>query len=212
MPHRAAFLCLACVAGVIVAAPAPRPKPKATGPWFTGWDEPTDVKGDCRFDRVGGKLTITVPGKRHRLDFDRNGRGFGLAASSRAPLLSRVVEGNFAVQVRVAATLTPAPGRRVGRPYAAGLLLLNGNTSVQKCLYYPLSREKPMYWRLERRGKTVTVKSSDDGARWLEEARTSHPDTPRKVKLAVVASSDGPGSFKAIFDKLKLTGGSAAKK
>src|SRR4051812_31099083 len=77
------------------AAPVPGEKP-----FQTSWDPPTDPDGDCTFQRVEGKLTITLPGSDHDLGIER-GR-------MNAPRLLRDVEGDFVVQVRVGGLFRPS--------------------------------------------------------------------------------------------------------
>lgn len=94
--HRFAALMLSCalVAGaVVVGAPAPLPRPSDV--WFTGWDEPEEGTGKCRFDRTGDRLTMTLSG--------RTGRPSGC-------WLSRVVEGDFVAQIRVRGNFRPSSG------------------------------------------------------------------------------------------------------
>ena len=55
------------------------------------WDKPVDPQGDCKFQNAGGKLTITVAGKRHDLSVE--GRRMTCAATVAD------VEGNFMAQV-----------------------------------------------------------------------------------------------------------------
>src|SRR5207253_2814760 len=96
------------------AAPAPLPRP-----WALGWDRPVDPLGDCRFERAGEVLTITVPGERH-----------GLEASGRylnAPRLLRDVKGDFS-SVRVGGGLRPG-GRN--RCRSAGLVVTDGRALVR---------------------------------------------------------------------------------
>ena len=140
-------------ASAIAAAPAPKPKPMPTGPWFDGWGEPVDKQKDCRFDRKGGKLTVTVPGKGHKLDIARDGGGFKLGADSAAPMLLRELEGDFAVRFRVAGAVT-APLGRAREAFTTGLVLLDGNKIVIYLLSYPVNK-KPMYLQVERRGHGI---------------------------------------------------------
>jgi hypothetical protein len=118
MNRLAAMLLCALLAAAVMAAPAPAPR--ASGPWFDGWDRPVDPRGDCRFERKGDKLTITVPGEGHELDV-KKGR-------LNAPYLLRNIEGDFAAQVRVGADFRHAElvGRGVER--GAGLLLVDEKT------------------------------------------------------------------------------------
>src|SRR5262245_31921936 len=128
MRPRLPLLALALLAAPLLAAPVPPPKPaKASGPWFDGWDKPVDPKGDCRFERKGDRLTLTVPGKgAHTLD---EGPGNVVKATSTAPRLLRDVEGDFTIQVRVGGGMD-GPARR-GAGYAAGLIVMDGERVVQ---------------------------------------------------------------------------------
>jgi hypothetical protein len=82
--------------------------------WFTGWDKPRDSVGDCRFRREGDRLTITVPGRGHTVDFF-DGR-------PNVPCLLRDVAGDFVVQVRVKGTFWPS--NEIRGCHRAGLVLL----------------------------------------------------------------------------------------
>ena len=127
--HRYAvlLLCALVAAGVVaaagglMAAPAPFPTRtgRASGPWITGWDRVVDPVGDCKFDRRGDRLTMTVPGQPQEVDVTR-GRLNG-------PYLLRDVEGDFVVQVRVGGDFLKGQG-------TAGLLLLAGNNGVTLAL------------------------------------------------------------------------------
>jgi hypothetical protein len=94
--HRFTTLLLSALAAAtaLTAAPAPFPRPATSKMWTVGWEKPVDPLGDCRFEREGGQLTITVPGKRHVLAFLTK---FELTA----PHLLREVEGDFVMDVRV---------------------------------------------------------------------------------------------------------------
>jgi hypothetical protein len=220
MNRFAALLLFAVVVAAVTAAPVPRP-----GSWVAGWDRPVDPKGDCKFDRRGEKLSITVPGEGHDLD-----------AREAAPRLMREVEGDFAVQVRVGGNIRPAdpegPGWR-----QAGLLLAEGTdiklrlttglfrwleidgrgvASVrwvpQLCLG-PLSSPRsvdyhaglPVRLRLERRGGAVRMAFAPDGKGWSPLGPPQDVKLSLKVKVGVVASSSAPGPFKAVFDQFRLT-------
>jgi uncharacterized protein (TIGR03067 family) len=104
----------------------PRPRSASLGAaaaalmWDTCWDKPVNPAGDCRFDRKGDKLTITVPGKGHGYDIAKSG--------GNAPRLLRDVEGDFSVQVRVGGDFLPKDlvGKAAGSGRMAGLFLSNG--------------------------------------------------------------------------------------
>jgi hypothetical protein len=211
MSRLLALLCLIS-ASAIVAAPAPVPKPIPTGPWFDGWEKPVNKKKDCSFDRKGGKLTITVPGRGHKLDLVRDLPTWRLGADSAAPMLLREVEGDFTVRFRVGGAVAPAPQERKGGIFKAGLVLLDGNKEVMRLLqHYPVNKQ-PIYMLIERRGDKVSCNRSWDGVTWPDDPDASfETQASKKLKLAIVASSDGDGVFKAEFDQLKITTAGATK-
>src|SRR4051812_33364743 len=115
----AAVLC--ALAGLAVQA-TPLPPPK---PWITGWDKPVDPNGDCRFDRKGERLTITVPAGRERVLAVGLGRD-GLTA----PRLLRDIEVDFAAEVQVGGNFDEYDDG--GR--WAGILLLAGESGAKLSL------------------------------------------------------------------------------
>jgi regulation of enolase protein 1 (concanavalin A-like superfamily) len=170
--------------------------------WTDGWNWPIDPVGDCRFERKGDRLTITVPGKGHVLDPSAGGL--------LAPHLLRDVEGDFAVQVRVGGDFQRAKLDENGVFRRAGLLLTDGKEYVKfvRAAYrgspgekkrgyfrldaYHLSVEffrknggtglqsttgpplkNPAYLRLERRGEDLTFLVSQDGEKWEPAAESS---------------------------------------
>jgi regulation of enolase protein 1 (concanavalin A-like superfamily) len=214
MNRFAALLLFALVVAVVTAAPAPRPRSET--PWVTGWDRPVDPVGDCRFDRHGGKLTITVPGKGHALTHFWGGRLL-------APRLVRDVEGDFSAQVRVAGDFRPTGEGTFRR---AGLLLKAGDgwMTVQRVNdpsesfwfgVYPdvmdRSVESPGrlgpagFVRIRRRGQDFKLECSPDGKKWAACACEVLVPLPRKLKVGVLAEATADGTFKAEFDQFKLT-------
>jgi regulation of enolase protein 1 (concanavalin A-like superfamily) len=221
--HRlAALLLVVLVAGVVVtAAPAPQSKPaQPSRVWLAGWDQPIDPLGDCRFERKGERLTITVPDKGHYLD--------PRARRLHAPRLLRDVQGDFVAQVRVGGVcrLTTPPGL-MDAFQRAGLLLTDGTTFVSfqrnaaltvgyevphlyfNCPGHTLWRPCPAlartaYLRLERRGEKLTLKVSEDGERWEVEVGEKVP-LPENVKVGIIAETTAPGPFRPVFDQFKLT-------
>jgi hypothetical protein len=210
MNRFAALLLFAVVVAAVAGAPAPRPRP--TVPWVTGWDKPI---GDCRFDRRGEKLSITVPGKGLNDQFTR-GR------------LLRDVEGDFAVQVRLG-NIGLAAGRNDSR--SAGLLMVDGENGssvmLQRAVYadpgivvegwirgggrgcgirYDGAGEgSSAYLRLVRTGGRIQLAFSSDGEEWEPLGAPQDVKLSHKVKVGVVAGSSAPGPFKAVFDDFKLT-------
>jgi regulation of enolase protein 1 (concanavalin A-like superfamily) len=185
MNRLAALLLGALLAAAVMAAPAPAPR--GSGPWFNGWDRPVDPRGDCRFERRGDKLTITVPGEGHDLDVSRK--------RTTAPRVLRDVDGDFLVQVRVGGDFRHEDlvGRGVERQ--AGLLLMDGKDFVSLEQTAGLHQVplllgrfslrggevppaesawfthgpppgQPVYLRFERRGGTLTFSFSQTGREW----------------------------------------------
>jgi regulation of enolase protein 1 (concanavalin A-like superfamily) len=231
--HRPAALLLcalvaglaATLAGGLLAAPAPFPRP-GRGPWYDGWDRPVDPVGDCQFARKGGTLTITVPGKGHELDIFK-GR-------LNAPRLLREVEGDFVVQVRVRGDYRPADLAKPGMLRQAGLVLIGskfplkytqsartGESGYRLCgellntsgLRGGLIDIKPgpplrdvVTLRVRRRGDEVWMTAIDgDGKKWrCNEGVAYRLDLAKKVKVGVFAESTASGTFRATFDQFRL--------
>jgi regulation of enolase protein 1 (concanavalin A-like superfamily) len=189
--HRSAALLLwalvAVAAGGLLAAPAPFPRPfRQAGPWFDGWDKPRALFGDCRFDRKGDRLTMTV-----------RGNGHGVEARD-APRLMRDVEGDFVARVRVGGDCEQSGD------YNAGLLVLDGATVVQYILYNPVAHGRPRHLLIERREGAVLVRGSLDGKSW-ERAVRLRRKMPRVLKVGVMVMCNSPVTIKAVFDQFKLT-------
>src|SRR5207244_1045643 len=128
--HRFAALLLCALAGAaggLLAAPAPFPRPGRARPWTTGWDRTVDPVGDCRFDRKGDRLTITVPGGEHRMT---------------APRLLRDVNGDFVVAVRVGGSFRPTV--RAGLLLTAEQTVFRFERSADGLTGHSLSIEKPV--------------------------------------------------------------------
>src|SRR5207244_787546 len=108
---------------VVVAAPAPFPKPpKVSSSWYEGWDKPeVPPWGDCRLDRRGDRLTITLPG-------DEKYRGIFLCPSpTRDPRLLRDVEGDFVIEVQLEGQVRSLYPDGCNR---AGLVVTDGSWSL----------------------------------------------------------------------------------
>lgn len=207
-------MCFSLLLPCALAAPVPPGKPaREKGPWFDGWDKPVDPKGDSRFDRKGGRLTLTVPGKGRVIGMARARGRYLLRAGATAPRLLRDVSGDFTVQARVSGS---ASGKAVRRgAYRAGLVLLDGEVIVQRFLYYPVGR-RPRHLMVERKGARVATRESSDGKRWEEDDKSwlEVKQLPQRLKVGVVAEAEGEDSpaFTAVFDELKFTRTKPAKK
>jgi regulation of enolase protein 1 (concanavalin A-like superfamily) len=224
--HRLAALLLCCslvVIAAVTAAPAPFPR-MSRGPilGITGWDRPVDPAGDCSFDRQGDRLTITIPGPGHTLDVE--------AGRLNAPRMLRDVDGDFAVQVRVAAVRDSGMAAERLR---AGLLVTDGKSFVRlqrlldrnavstqidepvsghhEMAFSMSTRKNLAYLRLERRGDHFLLLCSHDGRQWrvtIDPFKLTWPHSvkmARKVKVGVLAEATGNGRISAIFDQFHLT-------
>jgi regulation of enolase protein 1 (concanavalin A-like superfamily) len=148
------------------------------------------------------------------------------------------VEGDFAVQVRVAGDFRQGRGR-------AGLLVLAGDQGVTLSLEARSREGQPQPFssarffdraggrafdgfvdlpgqagtlRLERRGRIFRTRGDLDGRGWKTWEETDGGlRFPRKVKVGVFAEATAQGSFQVAFDQFKLTvpakqrGGSLAR-
>lgn len=218
---RSLFLCspVALLASAMLAAPVPPPRP-APRPWHFGWGKPEDPVGGCRFDRDGGRLTVTVPGEGRDVDIyegDYNG-----------PRLMRDIEGDFRIQVRVRGNFLAA-----GPARAAGILLRCGDNAAVVQLGNVLkagasnpgagrttsltdwrdAAGRAAHLRLERKGQKLVMQASLDGQEWdFHFDRACLFSLPRKVQVGVFASSVVKGRFTATFDRLSFTRPKPAKK
>jgi regulation of enolase protein 1 (concanavalin A-like superfamily) len=225
--HRltALLLCSLLVAFAAVAAPAPVYKGQPPASWVKGWNEPTDSQGGCRFDRDGGRLTLTVPPGKARYHDVREGR-------RDAPCLLRDVEGDFRVQVRIGGDF----GRPGGGPRGAGLMLLAGEDgwlllrgagrrnarepdghrfltycagpfrgAMSEGSYAVKSPHKNCRLRLERRGDRMAMHVSEDGVGWTARYEQTEGGLPRRMKVGVAAQAGADGGLEAVFDEFELT-------
>jgi RNA polymerase sigma factor (sigma-70 family) len=119
-----------------------------------GWGVAIDPDGDCKFAVEKGPLTITIPGKDHALAVER-----GRMNASR---IVQEVEGDFIVQVRVAADFPKAAtsvveGRRAF--HGAGLLVLQDNKNYVRlesaALVYDGKHHRYTSFELRQDGKFV---------------------------------------------------------
>jgi hypothetical protein len=222
--HRfvAGLLC-AFLALAVSAAPAP-----LSSPWVAGWDRPIDPRRDCRFDRAGDRLTITVPGWRHDLDL--------AARRLTAPRLLRDVAGDFVVQVRMGSGPSLPAENAVYR--AGGLVVTDGKQFVRLlrtaarfggevmpplCRVFPDDNTNQLwlyddgpplreaaYLRIERRGGSLSFFSSRTGEAWQKLPgpflSLPRPKLPHKLKVGVIGEATARGEFKVVFDRFKLFG------
>src|SRR4051812_14129390 len=81
---------------LVGAAAAPA---QGQGQAVKGWGVVSDPDGDCTLKEANGKLTITVPPTLHDLN-PRSGK-------LNAPRVTREIEGDFVVQVKVSGAFRP---------------------------------------------------------------------------------------------------------
>jgi hypothetical protein len=97
--------------------------------------------------------------------------------------------------------------------YGAGVIMLDGSNVVYRSMCHPLGMGKPMGLFVERRGGTITRKLSINGKGFEELRPLPLPDGASKtLKIGVVVEAEAAGTFRAVFDQLKLTGSSSKKK
>jgi RNA polymerase sigma factor (sigma-70 family) len=219
-------------ADVISLATAPELQSRARSPLLLkGWGEAIDPDGDCSFDLVDGRLTITVPAPA------RPSRGHGLEAEGNmlnAPRVLREIEGDFIADLKVVATFKPAgpsANPRASPFVGAGLLLWNdaGNyfrlerAAIDRngqLIPYALFEERrdsqllppfggmqlpegPVVLRLERKGDQISGSVSPDGTNW----RSFPPRSvkfPAKLKLGVAAISSSRQPFVVTLEKFRV--------
>ncbi len=236
---RFAALLLGCALGAVVAAPAPFPRPpKVSSSWYEGWDKPEAPHwGDCRLDRQGDRLTITLPG-------DENYRGICLCPPpTRDPRLLRDVEGDFAIEVKLEGqvrSLYPDGCNRAGlvirdgswsmwaglagealligseAPYCLGQFsppspIVAGRRATgvgeEMCLVKGLPVKGTLYLQLRRRGNKVVVAWGPDAEGRTRDVASLVRRYPRRVKVGVYATSTLWPGFKAEFVNLRLSRG-----
>jgi hypothetical protein len=196
--------------------------------WVTGWDQPVDPDGDCRLDRNGERLTVTIPGTCHTLYHDEQN----------APRLLRDLAGDFAIQVRVSGACRTRKVKKLhgwNRTLRAGLVVLAGGETVVR-LWWEMglmeshradtdsaswewivpdmpgayqveassSRQGPVYLRLERWGCRFFAAFSEDGLQW-NQWRSRSLKLPRNLKVGIAAENMSATEFQAEFDQFKLS-------
>jgi regulation of enolase protein 1 (concanavalin A-like superfamily) len=210
----------------VLAAPAPQPRP-----WVIGWLE-VNPDMDCKFVRMGEKLTIEIPAREH--DYLMN-----------APMLLREVAGDFVVQVHVRSGgfLTNAGLGEVRLAYAGLVIFFDDNTCLLFRKSWARKREVPndsnihcfiakkvvrkdgqielgnyrslgdftdqpskrdeILLRLERKGNDLCPILSEDGKTWQKLNKITW-SLPKTLKLGVIATNPLEQPFKPQFDCFKL--------
>jgi regulation of enolase protein 1 (concanavalin A-like superfamily) len=194
-------------------------------PWITGWGKPADVFEDCRFDRAGSKLTITIP---DRMISKRT--FWPTLGHVGAPHLMREVSGDFRCVVRVSGNFRPPGGFRT-----AGILLWSGEhywratraAGNTKWVKFDCQLDCACYWdgktfgqrsegtapggpvsfRLTRRGDNLLIEVKEAGKDWKTMNKGYKAvNLPKTLKMAVFAESlKADGTFTVVFDEFSLT-------
>jgi regulation of enolase protein 1 (concanavalin A-like superfamily) len=215
-----------CSLAAVVASATPAPQPK---PWVKGWDRPLDSRGDCRFEREGARLTITLPGEGPRLEERKkiDPDTIWVEGTTVAQLL-RDVEGDFAMEARVRGDSWSGGLRRAGilmrgaeedptltlefqgQP-EGGSWLVRSEVHRAERISERVRRHDPaypamksLYLRVERRGDRWRMSYSTDRKDWLPVAVPEGGELPRKLKLGVFAAARVENPFKVTFAKFKL--------
>jgi hypothetical protein len=120
-----AFIVGCSLAGLVLAAPVPKPKEWRFAP---GLDRPIDPDKDCKFTLGKGALAIEVPGKPHDIDPARK--------RDNAPRVLRPVEGDLRIEVRVSGDFRISEASSVAgvAPGAGGGLLVMADERRGECL------------------------------------------------------------------------------
>jgi regulation of enolase protein 1 (concanavalin A-like superfamily) len=188
-----------------------------------GWGQTEDPDGDCKISAREGKVTFSIPGTTHDLWPGGPGR-------VNAPRILQDVEGDFAVQVKVATSVKPENGFfRSGTP----LIWLDDKTFVRLdsacarrdgpvfdfyCYLHvfknkerlvnehlrPL-KDQPTNLRLERRGTRIVASFSQDGARTWKSFGDKTVDLPRKLKAGVAAVNGTDSPFTVTLEDFKIS-------
>ncbi len=236
--HRPAALslCALVAAAGVTAAPAPFPRPaKSAFSWFDGWDKPVDPAGDCRFDRKGDKLTITVPGKGHELNVGRD--------HLNPARLQRDVVESFVVQVRLEEFRRVSPDgfqmagiyltdghwslymsrgihNRSGRGDHLLHVLCRGRGEAQMDIFglnqrrwserelsfwTRLPDRQIIYLQLRRSGGRLQMAYSLNGKEWTQLFYSLRLPLPQRLKIGVFAEARAATPFIAVFDQFRLT-------
>jgi Zn-dependent protease with chaperone function len=196
------------------------------------WGQVIDPDGDCRIQKDGDKVTMTVPGRPHDLS----------ARRKNAPRILREMEGDFTVRVKVTGEFDPGTDPAAAGTvsfHGAGLLVwdnadnflrLERNqwyTPQGQAMQYPPLLE---YWKdnraafhldptqepyfkgrsthlkLERRGRVIQAFVSHDGVRWLP-VRTLATAFPGNVRVGVAAVNTSRRPFTVEFEDFVVRAG-----
>lgn len=153
MRHRVILASLVVTVGPLFHATGAGLGGEKQGKTISGWGEFIDPARDCKVREEKGRVTITVPGTHHNLnpipEYD----------NVLGPRLLQAAEGNFDLEVQVAAFPQPKAKTSVGvdkNSYiAAGLLVWVDDKTFVRCLRAALGERGDVFVHVEafREGK-----------------------------------------------------------
>jgi len=187
-----------------------------------GWGQTEDPDGDCKISASEGKVTFSIPGTAHDL--------WPGGGKVNAPRVLQDVEGDFAVQVKVASSVKPENGF-----FRSGTLLIwqddntfirldsacahrGGSTFDFYCYLHvfknkerlvnehlrPL-KDQPTDLRLERRDTRVVASFSQDGGKTWKSFGEKTVELPRKLKVGVAAVNGTNSPFTVTLEDFKIS-------
>jgi regulation of enolase protein 1 (concanavalin A-like superfamily) len=198
---------------------------------FPGWGTVVNPDGDCTFKTGTARLIISVPGGNHDLDSRPEYK-------INAPRVLQEIEGDFAIEVRVAGTITPdkdmeAPGRNIAFRAGALIVWLDDKNFLRLDRAGMVKDGKQLafaYFHDYKEGKLVReqgpplkdevmlLRIERKGTRFIASAEQGtvvkkmpvvNWKTPAKVQVGVAAINVSRQELHAVFEDLKIT---AAKK
>lgn len=183
---RSLFLFLALPL-VTFAAPAPKDQ-------LANWGKPVDPAKDCKFEAKDGKLKITVPGGKEPHDLSAE-----LNAPMEAPRVLKEIEGDFQMEVSVAAFAVPeGTGGGTERNVAfwgAGFLVWQDEKNYVRLERAMFRRDEqaPCYisFELRKNGEFVKYGTPEDGN--LDPKKGAVLRLKRKDNIFTAAVSEDAG-------------------
>jgi Protein of unknown function (DUF1349) len=195
---RAASFLLVAVPLLALGAPAPKDA-------LPLWGKPVDPAKDCKFAVKDGKLTITVPGGKEPHDLSAE-----LNAPMDAPRVLREIEGDFSMEVSVAAFAVPE-GTAGGTErnvafWGAGFLVWGDSKNYVRLERAMFRRDEqaPCYisFELRRNGEFVKYGTPDDGN--LDPKKGAMLRLKRQGKVFTASVSEDAGKTWNVLKTLEV--------
>ena len=217
------LVALGCLAIGLVLVASGSSASEQVSQLIKGWGQTEDPDGDCTISAREGKVTFSIPGTAHDL-------WPGDSRKVNAPRILQDVEGDFAVQVRVASSVKPESGF-----FRAGTLLIwlddktfirldsacahRGASTFDFYCYLHVFKDKerlvnehlrplkdqPTDLRLDRRGARIMASFSQDGTRSWRAFEEKTVDLPRKLKVGVAAVNGTTSPFTVTLEDFKIS-------